>query len=76
MTFQKQGAEALVRLFTSSRNAEKQQASAFVNLTSRRLDLLQTALNSLDDMADYKSLKAAVPSIRANWGSNLQTLGD
>jgi hypothetical protein len=60
MTFQKQGAEALARLFTSSRSAEKQQASAFVNLTSRRLDLLQTALNSLDDMADYKSLKAAV----------------
>jgi hypothetical protein len=60
MTFQKQGAEALALMLTSSRSSEKQQASAFVNLTSRRLDLLQTALNSLDDMADYKSLKAAI----------------
>ncbi|MGO9567020.1 MAG: hypothetical protein ACLP5H_05715 [Desulfomonilaceae bacterium] len=60
MTFQKQGAEALARLLTSSRSAEKQQASAFANLTSRRLDLMQTALNCLDDMADYKSLKAAI----------------
>lgn len=60
ITFQKQGAEALARLLTSSRSAEKKQLSAFVNLESRRLDLLQTALKSLDDMADYKSLKAAV----------------
>ncbi|MGB6066621.1 MAG: hypothetical protein WBG50_17590 [Desulfomonilaceae bacterium] len=60
ITVQKQGAEALARLLTSSRSAEKQQLSAFANLASRKLDLLQTALNSLDDMADYKSLKAAV----------------
>jgi tetratricopeptide (TPR) repeat protein len=60
MTFQRQGAQALAGLLGSSRSAEKQRASAFANLTSRRLDLLQTALNALDDMADYKSLKAAI----------------
>ena len=76
MTFQKQGAEALARLLTSSRSAEKQQASAFVNLTSRRLDLLQTALNSLDDMADYKSLKAAILASGRTGDPDLQTLGD
>lgn len=77
MTFQKQGAEALVLLLRTNRNAEKQQASTFANLTSRRLDLLQTVLNSLDDMADYKSLKAAIlasgragDSILRPWGIN------
>jgi tetratricopeptide (TPR) repeat protein len=77
MTFQKQGAEALARLLTSSRKVEQQQASAFANLTSRRLDLLQTALNSLDDMEDYKSLKAAIVASRRTgdsvfglWGIN------
>jgi hypothetical protein len=77
MTFQKQGAVALAQLLGTSRTAEKQQASRFANLTSRRLDLLQTALNSLDDMADYKSLKAAIiasartgDSILRPWGIN------
>jgi tetratricopeptide (TPR) repeat protein len=77
MTFQKQGAEALAGLLRSNRSAEKQQVAAFANLTSRRLDLLQTALNTLDDMADYKSLKAAIlasgragDSILRPWGIN------
>jgi hypothetical protein len=77
LTFQKQGAEALAQLLRADRSAEKQQASLFANLTSRRLDLLQTALNSLDDMVDYKSLKAAIlasgrtgDSILRPWGIN------
>ncbi len=77
LTFQKQGAEALDRVLTARRAAEKKQVEAFVSLVSRRLDLLHTALSSLDDMADYRSLKAAV--IAANrtddlvfrpWGIN------
>jgi hypothetical protein len=77
LTFQKQGAEALARCLPSRKAAQKKQAEAFVSVVSRRLDLLHTALSCLDDMADYRSLKAAVDAAnRADdlvfrpWGLN------
>ncbi|HMK33469.1 MAG TPA: nuclear transport factor 2 family protein [Desulfomonilaceae bacterium] len=73
-SFQKQGAQELVRLVGPG---EKEQVLAFANVASRRLDLLQTALSCLDDMTDYKSLKSAIfaagrsnDAIFRPWGIN------
>lgn len=60
LTFQKHGAQELARSLPSSRKDEKQRALAFANLTSRRLDSLQTAFSCLDDMTDYKALQASI----------------
>lgn len=60
LTFEKLGAQELVRVLPENAAAEKQAAQDLVNLASRRIDLLQTALNCLDDLVDYHSLKAAV----------------
>ena len=60
LLFQKQGAQELARILPSNGNPSKQTAKNVVNLASRRLDLLQTAFGCIDDMADYKSLKAAM----------------
>jgi hypothetical protein len=60
ITFQKQGAEELARLLASTGGAQKDRMEAFARLASRRLDLLQTALNCLDDMTDYRSLESAI----------------
>ncbi len=60
LTFQKQGAQELARILPINGNPSRQTAKNLVNLISRRLDLLQTAFGCMDDMADYKSLKAAI----------------
>lgn len=60
LTFEKQGAHELARVASSDHPGGREPVVAFANLVSRRLDLLQTALACLDDMADYGSLKAAV----------------
>ena len=60
LTFQRQGAQELARILPTRGNPSRQAAKDLVNLTSRRLDLLETAFGCMDDMADYKSLKAAV----------------
>ncbi len=60
LTFQKEGARELARILPVKGNPSKQAAQNVVNLASRRLDLLQTAFGCLDDMADYKALKAAI----------------
>lgn len=57
ITFQKQAAEELGRV--EERPETRDKALAFVQSCTRRLDLLQTALNCLDDMEDYKPLSAA-----------------
>jgi hypothetical protein len=62
ITFQKDAAEELGRVEERQENRDK--ALAFVKNSARRLDLLQTALNCLDDMEDYKPLPAA--TIAAN----------
>lgn len=60
LTFQRQASEELLRLLPSASARERQQLSEFVGIASRRLDLLQTALGCLDEMEDFKSLKAAI----------------
>jgi tetratricopeptide (TPR) repeat protein len=77
LTFQKLGAQELARILPQQAHAERQMTEDLVNLTSRRLDLLQTALNCLDDLIDYKSLKAAIIAARSTqsgpfrpWGIN------
>lgn len=77
LTFQKEGAQELARIIPIKGNPSKQTAKDLVNLTSRRLDLLQTAFSCMDDMADYKSLKAAIiaaersnDQIFKTWGIN------
>jgi hypothetical protein len=81
MTFQKQAAEELCRLLASTGHAQKKEAQGFLNLASRRLDLLQTALGCLDDMTDYRSLQAAImaaersgDSVFRPWGINTLTI--
>ncbi len=76
LLFQRQGAQELARILPS-RNPLKQTAKNVVSLSSRRLDLLQTAFGCIDDMADYKSLKAAIIAaerqndrIFKTWGIN------
>jgi len=60
LLFQKQGAQELARILPSNGKPSKQTAKNVVNLASRRIDLLQTAFGCIDDMADYRSLKAAI----------------
>jgi len=77
LTFQKHGAQELARVLPSTRNDEKQRVLAFANLSSRRLDSLQTAFNCLDDMTDYRSLQASMAAAEQGddmifrpWGIN------
>jgi hypothetical protein len=77
LTFQKMGAQELSRILPTKGAPSKQTAKDLVNLTSRRIDLLQTAFACMDDMADYKALKAAIVAAgRSNdqvfraWGIN------
>lgn len=76
--FQKEAAQELARL---AGPGEKEQILSFVNVVSRRLDLLQTALQCLDDMTDYTSLKSAAiaagrtdDTIFGPWGINTLTI--
>lgn len=59
LTFQKYGAEGLVRVIAAGTEG-RDMAQNLASLASRRLDLLQTALHCLDDLADYNSLKASI----------------
>lgn len=77
LTFQKQGADELARVLSETGGTQKDRAEACARLAARRLDLLQTGLSCLDDMADYRSLQAAVvatePSpvnVFRSWGVN------
>jgi hypothetical protein len=77
VTFQKIGAGELARLPDKKGFPSRKEVEAFLRLTSRRLDLLQTALTSLDEMADYQALKAAMIAARRSgdpyfrpWGIN------
>lgn len=60
LKLQKHGAQELARTIPSTRKEQKQRVLAFANLSSRRLDSLQTAFSCLDDMTDYKSLQASI----------------
>ena len=77
ITFQKQGARELARILPSGGSGEKQRVLAFSNLSSRRLDSLQTAFACLDDLTDYRSLQASIiaaeradDTIFKPWGIN------
>jgi hypothetical protein len=77
LTFQKQGAEELGRLLSATKRPGKEKALNLANLASRRLDLVQTALQCLDDMAEYRSLQAAITAAERTgdavfrpWGIN------
>ncbi|MBI5568574.1 MAG: hypothetical protein HY914_01380 [Desulfomonile tiedjei] len=82
LTFQKQGAEELARLLDSKGDKKKAATMrTLASLAGRRIDLLQTALNCLDDMADYKSLMAATIAagregdmVFRPWGINTLTI--
>jgi hypothetical protein len=63
LTFQKRGAEELARLLSETGGAQHDRIAAFASLTSRRLDLLQSALSCLDDMTDYRALQAATIAV-------------
>lgn len=76
-TFQKRGAEGLFKVLPPESHQERKQLTEFVSLCSRKLDLLQTALGCLDDLVDYKALKAAIVAARSPkevvfrpWGIN------
>ena len=60
LTFQKQGCQELARLLRSDASLSKDKAKKVANLASRRIDLVQTALGCLDEMADYGALKTAL----------------
>ncbi len=75
LTFEKLGAQELARVLPSNASAEKQTAQNLVSLASRRIDLLQTALNCLDDLVDYNSLKAAITAAEETEGGVFRTWG-
>jgi hypothetical protein len=60
LTFQRQGCQELARLLPSTERLSKEKARTVANLASRRIDLIQTALGCLDEMADYAALKTAL----------------
>jgi tetratricopeptide (TPR) repeat protein len=77
VTFQKIGASELAQLPDRKGFPPAKDVEAFLRLTSRKLDLLRTALSSLDEMADYGALKAAITAARRTgdpyfrpWGIN------
>lgn len=77
ITFQKAGAEQLAQLGGGDGVPDKQSIERFINLCSRRVDLLRTALGCLDDLADYRALKAAIAAAQRDgdtvfrpWGIN------
>ncbi|MDQ7783761.1 MAG: nuclear transport factor 2 family protein [Desulfomonilaceae bacterium] len=81
LTFEKLGAEELARVLPANASSEKRAAQDLANLASRRIDLLQTAINCLDDLVDYNSLKAAITAAGgtgkgrfSEWGINTLTI--
>jgi hypothetical protein len=60
LTFEKMGAQALLELYRDRPGPEAVRIAEFANLVSRRLDVLRTAQDCLDDMAEYRALKAAI----------------
>jgi len=77
IAFQKAGAEQLARVSGGDGAADKQSIESFVNLCARRIDLLRTALGCLDDLSEYRALKAALVAAQREgdnvfrpWGIN------
>lgn len=77
LTFEKAGAQELVRVLPSRATEERRIAQDLVSLASRQIDLLQTGLNCLDDLVDYNSLQAAIKAAQTSeaglfrpWGIN------
>ncbi|MCA1962171.1 MAG: nuclear transport factor 2 family protein [Desulfomonile sp.] len=77
IAFQKAGAEQLARLGGGEGAPDRQSIESFVNLCSRRIDLLRTALGCLDDLSEYRALKAAITAAQREgdpvfrpWGIN------
>ncbi len=60
LTFEKIGATALAELFKKSGNPDLVEISEFASLVSRRLDVLGTAQDCLDDMVEFNALKASI----------------
>lgn len=75
MTFQKAGAEQLARLSGGDGVPQKQNIDSFINLCSRRIDLLRTALGCLDDLAEYRALKAAIAAAQREGDTVFQPWG-
>ncbi len=77
LTFEHIGAQQLVKLTAKLKSPDREKAAALVNLLARRIDLLRTAHDAIDNMEEYRSLKAAIiasrgvsdPIFRA-WGIN------
>jgi tetratricopeptide (TPR) repeat protein len=60
LTFQYRAATELGRVLRAKNDPEAEKVPEFASLCSRRLDLIQTALRCLDDLADYNALEAAI----------------
>ena len=72
LRFQRDAGKELLKILPRSRETERKQLQAFVTHVSRRLDLIQTALQCIDDMSDYRSLKAAVVAAQSESPSNFR----
>ncbi|MEW6531382.1 MAG: hypothetical protein AB1473_11120 [Thermodesulfobacteriota bacterium] len=75
LSFQKQAADELAKLWQASANSNRDKAATFANLVSRRLDLLQTAFSCLDDLADYRSIDAAIAAAQRKGDPNFSPWG-
>ena len=75
IAFQKRGAEELLQLHKITGSPQQKEIEAFLILATRRLNLLTTAFNCLDDMADFRSLKAAIAASRRGGRHLLQAVG-
>lgn len=60
LRIQRQGALALSKILTLKGEGKRNEAAMLANLATRRLDLTNTCLSCLDEMADYRSLKASI----------------
>jgi hypothetical protein len=59
-TFQETGARELERILKAGAPPEAKRYAETARLSSRKLELVKTAMTSLEDTADYHSLKAAI----------------
>ena len=74
LRFQKLGAEGLARVLSTEGGA-REGARNLDSLVSRRLDLVKTALQCLDDLSDYNSLQAAILAAQGTSGALFRPWG-
>jgi hypothetical protein len=60
LTFEKMGANALAELYSNLKRPAAVEMAEFANMVSRRLNILRTAQDCLDDLAEFRALKASI----------------